>query len=112
MVQHQSSSSVSCHSNQSGSGSGQLLTPPLAAGEMLSVAEPFLEQQLHPTTIINAYLQALDDMLSITRDTIRSAAPPHGDLCLYVCLYVCICVLCKVQTGTNHVLLQCGGGRQ
>lgn len=77
MVQPRSSSSVSCHGNQSGSGSGQPLTPPFAAGELLSVAEPFLEQQLHPTTIINAYLQALDDMLSITRDHIRLATPPQ-----------------------------------
>ena len=41
------------------------------AGEMLSVAEPFLEQQMHPTTIISAYRQALDDIVSITRDKIR-----------------------------------------
>ena len=41
------------------------------AGEMLSVAEPFLEQKMHPTTIITAYRQALDDIISITRDKIR-----------------------------------------
>ena len=44
------------------------------AGEMLSVAEPFLEQQMHPTTIITAYRQALDDIISITRDKIRYVA--------------------------------------
>ena len=43
----------------------------LLAGEMLSVAEPFLEQQIHPTTIIAAYRQALDDIVSIARDKIR-----------------------------------------
>ncbi|XP_063245082.1 T-complex protein 1 subunit gamma [Bacillus rossius redtenbacheri] len=31
------------------------------AGEMLAVAEQFLEQQIHPTVIIRAYRQALED---------------------------------------------------
>lgn len=44
----------------------------ILAGEMLSVAEPFLEQQMHPTTIITAYRQALDDIISITRDKIST----------------------------------------
>ena len=47
---------------------------------MLSVAEPFLEQQMHPTTIITAYRQALDDIVSITRDKIR----------FVVILYMCV----------------------
>lgn len=34
------------------------------AGEMLSVAEHFLEQQMHPTVVISAYRKALDDMIS------------------------------------------------
>ncbi|XP_064201683.1 T-complex protein 1 subunit gamma [Anguilla rostrata] len=42
------------------------LHPP--AGEMLSVAEQFLEQQMHPTVVISAYRQALDDMLSMLKD--------------------------------------------
>lgn len=41
------------------------------AGEMLSVAEVFLEQQMHPTVIISAYRQALDDIVTITKDKIR-----------------------------------------
>ncbi|NWV11718.1 TCPG protein, partial [Ptilonorhynchus violaceus] len=39
----------------------------ILAGEMLSVAEHFLEQQMHPTVIIWAYRKALDDMISILR---------------------------------------------
>lgn len=31
---------------------------------MLSVAEHFLEQQMHPTVVISAYRRALDDMIS------------------------------------------------
>ena len=40
------------------------------AGEFLSAATPFLEQEMHPTTIISAYRQALDDMVTITREKI------------------------------------------
>ena len=42
-----------------------------AAGEMMSVAEPFLEQNMHPTVIIKAYRQAMDDLVEILRDMIR-----------------------------------------
>jgi len=35
---------------------------------MLSVAGPFLEQQMHPTVIIGAFRQALDDLLTILKD--------------------------------------------
>ena len=41
------------------------------AGEMLSVAETFLEQQIHPTVIISAYRQALDDIVTIIKEKIR-----------------------------------------
>ncbi|XP_055377479.1 T-complex protein 1 subunit gamma [Condylostylus longicornis] len=33
------------------------------AGEMLAVAEPFLQQQWHPTMIIRAYREALEDII-------------------------------------------------
>lgn len=39
----------------------------IAAGEVLSVAEQFLEQQMHPTVIIAAYRQALEDSLEVLR---------------------------------------------
>ena len=44
-----------------------------AAGEMLSVAGPFLEQQMHPTVIIGAFRQALDDLLTILKDQVSIA---------------------------------------
>ncbi|TDH15605.1 hypothetical protein EPR50_G00010570 [Perca flavescens] len=44
----------------------------ILAGEMLSVAEQFLEQQMHPTIIISAYRQALEDML----DTLKEISTP------------------------------------
>lgn len=37
---------------------------------MMSVAEQFLADQMHPTVIIGAYRQAMDDMLEILRDQI------------------------------------------
>jgi len=42
----------------------------ILAGEMLSVASQFLEQQMHPTVIIGAFRQALEDLLEITKDEI------------------------------------------
>ena len=35
---------------------------------MLSVAEQFLTQQIHPTVIISAYRLALEDMLAMLKD--------------------------------------------
>uniref|UniRef100_T1JFU3 T-complex protein 1 subunit gamma n=1 Tax=Strigamia maritima TaxID=126957 RepID=T1JFU3_STRMM len=42
----------------------------ILAGETLSVAEQFLEQQMHPTVIISAYRQALEDMINILKDQV------------------------------------------
>eukprot|EP01135_Chromosphaera_perkinsii_P005359 Nk52_evm40s343 gene=Nk52_evmTU40s343 len=43
----------------------------ILTGEMLRVAEPFLERQnLHPTVIVKAYAKALDDMLEILKNEI------------------------------------------
>jgi len=41
------------------------------AGEVLNVSEQFLVQNMHPTVIIGAYRQALEDMQSILKDQIR-----------------------------------------
>lgn len=38
------------------------------AGEMLAVAEPFLNQQMHPTLIIRAYREALEDIIKLLQD--------------------------------------------
>ena len=40
-------------------------------GEMLTVAEPVLGQQMHPTVIIKAYRRALEDLVRILEDKIR-----------------------------------------
>lgn len=40
------------------------------AGEMLSVAEQFLTQNIHPTVIIRQYRQALEDAVKLLQDKI------------------------------------------
>ena len=37
-------------------------------GEMLSVAKPFIERNIHPTIIVDAYFQALNDVSQILND--------------------------------------------
>ena len=36
-----------------------------AAGEMLHMAEPFLEKNIHPTVIVRAYARALEDAIKV-----------------------------------------------
>ena len=43
-----------------------------AAGEMLHIAEPFLEQNLHPTVIVRGFMRALEDAIA----TVDSLAFP------------------------------------
>lgn len=40
------------------------------AGEMLAQAEPFLSQQIHPTVIIRAYREALEDMIKALQNDV------------------------------------------
>lgn len=42
------------------------------AGEFMAVCAPFLEQNMHPTVIISALRQALEDMISILKENIAS----------------------------------------
>eukprot|EP00918_Siedleckia_nematoides_P062779 GHVU01136807.1.p1 GENE.GHVU01136807.1~~GHVU01136807.1.p1 ORF type:complete len:567 (+),score=80.30 GHVU01136807.1:211-1701(+) len=42
----------------------------ILAGEMLNVATTFLEQNMHPTVIIGAYRQALEDLLEALKDKV------------------------------------------
>jgi T-complex protein 1 subunit gamma len=37
----------------------------ILAGEMLAMAEPFLQRNLHPTVIIRGYVKALEDAVAI-----------------------------------------------
>ena len=41
------------------------------AGEALAVSEQFLQQQMHPTVIISAYRQALEEATKLLKDKVR-----------------------------------------
>ncbi|XP_062320897.1 T-complex protein 1 subunit gamma-like [Osmerus eperlanus] len=56
----------------------------ILAGEMLSVAEQFLTQQIHPTVIISAYRLALDDMLAMLKDISTPVDPDDRDVMLKI----------------------------
>ena len=43
----------------------------ILSGEVLAVSEQFLQQHMHPTLIISAYRQALEDAINVLRDQIR-----------------------------------------
>jgi T-complex protein 1 subunit gamma len=38
----------------------------ILAGEMLGAVEGFLEKDIHPTVIVNAYFKALEELVRIT----------------------------------------------
>ncbi|KAG8519955.1 T-complex protein 1 subunit gamma, partial [Galemys pyrenaicus] len=63
-VQHPAAKSMIEISRTQDEEVGDGTTSVIILGEMLSVAEHFLEQQMHPTVVISAYRKALDDMIS------------------------------------------------
>ncbi|KAH8038650.1 hypothetical protein HPB51_002794 [Rhipicephalus microplus] len=44
----------------------------ILAGELLSAALPFLDQNMHPTVIISAYRQALEDIITILKEKVST----------------------------------------
>ena len=38
----------------------------ITAGEILTAVEGFLEREIHPTVIVNAYFKALEEIVKIT----------------------------------------------
>jgi len=51
----------------------------ILAGEFLSLAQPFLEQNIHPTVIVSAYRQALDDALVILKEKVAISIDVTND---------------------------------
>ena len=45
----------------------------ILAGELLKVAEPFLVENMHPTVIIAAYRQALEDAVDMMRNDVAKS---------------------------------------
>jgi T-complex protein 1 subunit gamma len=51
----------------------------ILAGEVLSVAKQFIEDKMHPTLIIAAYRQALDDLLEVLREQVSIPVDINSD---------------------------------
>jgi len=51
----------------------------ILAGEVLSVAKQFIEDKMHPTLIIAAYRQALDDLLEVLRQQVSIPVDVNSD---------------------------------
>merc|ERR1719285_462699 len=49
------------------------------AGEVLQMASQFIEEKIHPTTIIAGYRQALDDMLDMLKNKISIPIDTNSD---------------------------------
>ncbi|XP_072917464.1 T-complex protein 1 subunit gamma [Hemitrygon akajei] len=56
----------------------------ILTGEMLLVAEQYLEQQMHPSVIIGAYHQALDDMITTLQEISTTVDINNRDLMLKI----------------------------
>lgn len=56
----------------------------ILAGEMLAVAEQFLEQHIHPTVVISAYRKALDDAISILKEISTPVDVNNRDMMLKI----------------------------
>ncbi|XP_062897772.1 T-complex protein 1 subunit gamma [Mobula hypostoma] len=56
----------------------------ILTGEMLLVAEQYLEQQMHPSVIIGAYHQALDDMITTLEEISTTVDINNRDLMLKI----------------------------
>merc|ERR550519_3322977 len=62
----------------------------ILAGEVLSVAKPFLDDKMHPTVIIGAYRQALDDMLVILKEQVSVPVDTGDDAEMLKILKSCL----------------------
>ena len=49
----------------------------ILAGEIMSAVESFLEREIHPTVIVNAYFKALDEIIRITESLGVSNLTPY-----------------------------------
>lgn len=60
------------------------------AGEILAVAQQFLNQQMHPTVIIRAYRQALEDMINVLRDDVATSIDLKNETQVREVIQACI----------------------
>lgn len=60
------------------------------AGEVLAKAELFLDQGFHPTVIIKAYKQALEDMITVLKDRVSTNIDTNDQTKLFEVIQSCI----------------------
>lgn len=60
------------------------------AGEVLAVSEPFLQQQIHPTVIIRAYREALEDIVREATDNLSIALDRTDKVRLHQVIQSCV----------------------
>lgn len=51
----------------------------ILAGELLTLAQPFIEQNMHPTVVISAIRQALEDSVSILKEHVATPIDMKND---------------------------------
>eukprot|EP00954_Amorphochlora_amoebiformis_P002312 181806-Amorphochlora_amoeboformis.AAC.1 len=59
------------------------------AGEMLTVAKPFLEENMHPRTVVMSYIKALDTALE-TLDEIATEVDPEDEKAMLNVIRTCL----------------------
>ncbi|GJQ10907.1 hypothetical protein GpartN1_g2698.t1 [Galdieria partita] len=73
------------------------------AGELLSVAEPFIERGIHPRTVVNAYFKALDDAIEVI-DKLATKIDPNDNKAVNNVIASCI----GTKYMSRHKDLMCG----
>eukprot|EP00761_Pharyngomonas_kirbyi_P011630 gb/GECH01011656.1/.p1 GENE.gb/GECH01011656.1/~~gb/GECH01011656.1/.p1 ORF type:complete len:614 (+),score=145.76 gb/GECH01011656.1/:1-1842(+) len=62
----------------------------ILAGEMLTVAEPYIKRDVHPTKIIKGFFRALEDATTILRDQLSRSVDPTDPKQVSKVLQACI----------------------
>jgi T-complex protein 1 subunit gamma len=60
----------------------------ILAGEIMTAVEGFLEREIHPTVIVNAYFKALEEIVRITESLgVSNHAHTHSSESSYITPY-------------------------
>merc|ERR1719341_1936573 len=62
----------------------------IMAAEVLGVSHQFLEEKMHPTVIIQAYRQALEDAANILRDTVATPIDMNDKVAVRKVIQTCV----------------------
>ncbi|XP_076618856.1 chaperonin containing TCP1 subunit 3 [Colletes latitarsis] len=91
------------------------------AGEILATAEPFLEQNMHPTIIIRAFRQALEDMITILNEQVSIDLDPNDKTKVIQVINSCVGtkfigrwseLACQIALDAVHIVMLEENGRR